>query len=72
MGIQKIEMYTCICDSCGKSADEDSDYSCWGDSSIARDIAANADWLIEYGMDYCPSCYSYDDEDNLVIKKATE
>lgn len=68
MSIQKIEMYTCICDGCGKSADEDTDYSCWGYSSIARDIASNDNWLIEDGMDYCPKCYSYDDVDTLILK----
>lgn len=68
MSIQKIEMYTCIFDCCGKSADEGTDYSCWGDSSFAKDIASNADWLIDGDKDYCNECYSYDDEDNLIIK----
>ncbi len=72
MSIQKIEMYTCICDCCGKSADEDTDYSCWGDSSLARDIASNEDWAHEGDKDYCTKCYSYDDEDNLVIKNNIE
>lgn len=68
MGIQKIEMYTCVCDCCGKSADEDTDYSCWGDESIAKYVAMNADWITEGHEDYCPMCYSYDDEDNLILK----
>jgi hypothetical protein len=68
MGIEKLQMYTCVCDCCGVSADEDTDYSCWNDESVARDVAMNADWLVEKGMDYCPKCYYYDDEDNLVLK----
>lgn len=69
MSIQKIEMYTCICDNCGKSADENTDYSCWGDTSIAKDVAMNADWITEGDKDYCPNCFEYDDEDNLIIKE---
>lgn len=68
MGIQKIEMYTCICDICGKSADEDTDYSCWGNPSVAKDVAMNADWITEGDKAYCTECHSYDDEDNLIIK----
>jgi len=68
MSIQKIEMYTCICDCCGKSADEDTDYSCWSDTSVAKDTAMNAGWAHEGDKDYCTKCHSYDDEDNLIIK----
>lgn len=68
MSIQKLEMYTCICDNCGKSADENTEYSCWSDDSIARDVAMNANWIRQGKEDYCIDCYSYDDEDNLILK----
>lgn len=72
MSIQKIEMYTCICDNCGKSADEGTDYAGWSDSSYSKDIASNADWATEGDKDYCTDCYSYDDEDNIILKPKKE
>lgn len=67
MGIQKIQMFTVVCDNCGISADEDTDYSCWGDESFAKDVAGEAGFLIEGDLHYCPKCYSYNDDDEVVI-----
>jgi len=70
MAIEKLEMYTVVCDNCGVSADEDTMYSCWSDESAARDVAMEADFIKENGKDYCPKCYSYNDEDELVIDES--
>jgi hypothetical protein len=35
----------------------------------AADVAMEANFINEGDEHYCPDCYSYDDEDNLVIKK---
>lgn len=69
--IQEVKMYTVICDNCKKSADDDTSYSGWNDKDYAQDVATEADWIKENDNDYCPDCYSYDDEDNLIISTMT-
>ncbi len=60
-------MYTVICDNCSKSADEDSEYSCWGEEDTAREVADNASFVEHEGKDYCPECAHFNDDDELVI-----
>ncbi len=68
--IQEVKMYTVICDNCKKDSNEDTDYSCWNDKEYAQDVATEADWITEDDKHYCPNCYSYDDDDNLIIGKS--
>lgn len=68
--IQKVEMFTVVCDNCGEDAGVDSDYSCWNDESAAVEMATESDWIKDGDKHYCPKCYSYDDEDNLILKEA--
>lgn len=68
MSIEKKEMYTVICDNCKTSADEDTMYSCWSDEGAAEDVAMEAGYITEGDNHYCPECYSYDDNDNLILK----
>ena len=70
MSIQKVEMFTVICDNCQESADKDSDYSCWSYKNRAKEVAMEANFINENGNDYCPKCYEYDDEDELIINKS--
>ena len=67
--IQETTMYTVVCDGCGKDSTADSEYSAWGCKMYAADVAMEANFINEGDEHYCPDCYSYDDEDNLVIKK---
>jgi hypothetical protein len=67
--IQELTMYTVVCDGCGKDSNADSEYSAWGCKMYAADVAMEANFINEGDEHYCPDCYSYDDEDNLVIKK---
>lgn len=67
MSIKKIEMYTVICDNCNKSADENTDYSCWNDSGYAEEVAQEANFIKENNKHYCNNCYEYDEDDNLII-----
>lgn len=67
--IKEVKMYTVVCDNCKKSADDDTDYSCWNDKNAAKEVASNDNWITDDDKDYCPNCYSYDDEDNLIIEK---
>ena len=68
--IKQVEMYTLICDICGKDVCSDADYSCWNDKEYLKDIAREDLWLVDTVDDahYCPDCYEYDEEDNLIIK----
>lgn len=67
MSVKKVEMFTVICDNCQESADEGSDYSCWNDENQANDVAMDADFIQVNECHYCPKCYSYNDEDELII-----
>lgn len=66
--IKELKMYTVICDNCGKDCNEGEEYSCWNDIGYAEEVAMNADWIEEDDKHYCHDCYSYDDNDNLIIK----
>jgi len=68
MSIEKVEMFTVVCDNCKKSADENTDYSCWNCENGAQDVAMEAGYLKEEDKHYCPDCFEYDDDDNLIIK----
>ena len=70
--IKKVEMFTVICDNCGVSCFEGSDYSCTVDEVSAKEVASDGDWIIHKGKDYCRDCWSYDDEDNLIIKELSK
>ena len=65
-------MFTVICDNCGADACEGTDYSCWGDKGAAEDVARDDGWEEINGGHYCPKCFCFDDEDNLIIKKKIE
>jgi len=67
MSIEKVKMFTVICDNCKESADEGSDYSCWNDENGAKDVAMEAGFINKNGNDYCPKCYIYNNEDELEI-----
>ena len=65
--IEQITMYRCVCDNCGHQ---------WGDDVIAYadpantwDCAANEGWNKHEDKTYCPDCWSYDDNDNLIIRE---
>lgn len=67
MAVKKVEMFTVLCDNCKLDIGENSDYSCWNDENNAKENASNSDWLI-HDKHYCPDCYDYDDNDELIIK----
>ena len=67
MSIEKITMFTVICDNCKESADEGSDYCAWNDENNAKEVAMNSGFINDNGNDYCVNCYSYNDEDELII-----
>lgn len=60
-------MYTILCDNCGKDACEDTEYAAWGDPNIVLEWSCE-NWVQEGDKHYCPDCFSYDDDDNVVLK----
>jgi len=68
--LQKVEMYTVVCDNCQKDIGTEDEYSCWNDDSYAETNAMESDWQKEEKKHYCPECYSYDDNDNLVLNSS--
>ncbi len=67
MSIEKVEMFTVVCDNCGKSADEGTDFSCWNDENHASEVAMESGFIKEGILHYCPECFDYDDDDQLTI-----
>jgi len=69
---QEITMYTIKCDNCGELFEDKHDGFCaWVDINSAKFLANDSDWTQEGNKDYCPNCYEYDDNDNLVLKQKT-
>lgn len=67
--IKSLEIYTIICDNCGKNYYDDSEFSGFNDKDYVVEDALDNDW-IEHDNDHiCSDCYEYDDDDNIVIKK---
>jgi len=68
MAIEKVEMYTVVCDHCGEDIGSSSEYSCWNDDTYAEENAMESEWVKENGKHYCPDCVSYGDNDELQLK----
>jgi hypothetical protein len=67
--IKEVKMYTIICDNCGKDLCDGTEYSCWNDEDYVKDSARESDWHItEDDKHYCDDCYSWGDEDELILK----
>ena len=66
--VKEVTMFTVVCDNCGKDVKKDAEYSAWNEKTFAEDIAMEADWIKENDKHYCSDCFTYDDDDNLLIK----
>ena len=65
--LKEVKMYTVVCDNCGKDVNKDAEYSAWNDKRYAEEVAMESDWIKENDKNYCPDCFTYDDDDNLLI-----
>jgi hypothetical protein len=65
--IKKVEMFTVVCDNCGARCGENDGIIAWSDESTTKDVASNSDWANEGDKHYCPDCFSYGDEDELIL-----
>lgn len=61
--------HTVICDNCGADSNGDSEYSAWGEIDTAEDLAKESGWYCEDGKHYCDKCWSWDDDDNIQLRK---
>jgi hypothetical protein len=66
--LKEVKMFTIVCDNCGCDVNADSDYSCWNDENCVEEIRQEAGWVKYDDEHYCPDCFEYDDEDELIIK----
>lgn len=70
MGIEKIEVLTCICDRCKKTLGEGNFAFYFEDESTAEDQMKESEWVEINGKWYCYDCYEMDMETNeATIKK---
>jgi hypothetical protein len=69
--VKEMTMYSVVCDNCGIDVNENSEYAAWSDKSHAEDIALESDWLKQEDKHYCQDCFSYDDEENVIITPIT-
>jgi hypothetical protein len=69
--IKELKIYTVICDSCGKDSADGAEYAGWNDKDFSVDCAVDDDWVKHPDgiHHYCPNCYEYNDDDELVILK---
>lgn len=73
MAIQETIYYTAICDVCKEAWYNDHHgWSAMNDESGLKEMLSNDEWHLKDGKTYCPSCFEIDDEDNLIIKSATQ
>lgn len=66
--IKEITMYSVCCDNCGKDSNEGAEYSCWNDSGYAWQCAEEDGWEEDFDQHYCPDCFSWSDDDELILK----
>jgi len=67
--IQEVKMFTIICDRCKKDVCNEHDYSCWNDEGYAEEISLEDGWVKDGDCHYCPDCFTYDENDNLIVKE---
>lgn len=72
--IVKVNMFTVACDNCLEKFTTE-DFCAWHDADEARYQADESGWHHEpereigkTGKHYCPDCWEYNDDDELVIK----
>lgn len=60
--MKEVTMYTVVCDRCGTSADEGTDYSAWTCQDGARMTAEANGYMVIDDKDYCSDCVELDEE----------
>lgn len=68
MAIEKVQMFTVVCDNCKADIGSYSEYSAWLDENQAQVVAMESDWIRHENGHLCNDCYEYDDDDEIIIK----
>ena len=63
MSLLKEYFYNIECDVCGCLCDDELWYT---DSQGIKEIADETGWIKLGGKDYCPKCWKYDENDNII------
>jgi hypothetical protein len=67
--IYPITMYAGKCDGCGKQWDNGDGVIAYQEESTVKESMQDSFWHIEGDKHYCGNCWSYDDDDNIVLGK---
>jgi len=62
MAIIEVTMYRLVCDRCGKSAQDGTDWYAWSDEDGAVNDAEDNGWLMRDDGHWCNHCTRYDEE----------
>lgn len=69
MAIFEEKAYGVQCDRCREIFENPiSGFTLWCDTSQPMDEAQNYSWIEHEGKHYCPDCYEYDMNENVIIK----
>jgi hypothetical protein len=75
--IYPVTMYSGKCDNCGYKIElGGGEYFAYGEDDTVREEMASSDWHIDEGKKgepekhYCPDCWSWGDDDELLIKES--
>lgn len=63
MSVVKEYFYNIKCDVCGSLCDDELWHT---DSQGIKAIADESGWIKLGGKDYCPDCWEYDEDDNII------
>jgi len=66
--IKEVTMFTLVCDNCGKDVNEDTDFSCWNDKGVLKELADDQCWVEVEDKHYCHDCYIYDENDEILVR----
>jgi hypothetical protein len=66
--LKEVKMFTIQCDNCSCDVNENCEYSGWNDENYVEEIRQESGWEKVDDKHYCPDCFEYDDNDELIIK----
>jgi len=70
--IQEKTFYGCKCDACGQFLPSEWDDAAYYDNEeFVEQLAKDSDWITARGKHYCPDCYHYGDNDELILADGT-
>lgn len=70
--IYQVTMYGAKCDGCGEEIRFMGEYSAISERECVEDMLRESDYQFDGNKHYCPDCWAYDDNDNIVFKHQKE